>query len=193
MPETFKFSLADFKIKPKIKGNSLPWQIAVVILSCTTLFSGYMYYASTIHQPITLNPADESKQASETAAIAYTANAFLSEYMTYAATQMETHQKSLVKWMTTEYADAYKVVWQDKALSQAVQERKVEFFVKTDLPTIIGANEEGRIFVDVTGKIIVKSDITYIESQEKIISGTLTLLKSEHGLKVSNVVWKTAE
>ncbi|MBN1596365.1 hypothetical protein JW933_10605 [candidate division FCPU426 bacterium] len=193
MPETFKFTLDDVKIKPKARGNTLPWKILAFLLFLALLGVSYLYIESRIQRALLLSPASGGGQEAEVAAITHTADEFLSRYLTFSATQLEEHQRLLVQLLTAEYADAIKTTWQAPELSRAVKERKVEIFVTTDTPAIIGVNAEGRVFVEVAGKIKVQSAITYIQPLEKKFAGTLSLVKSGQEFKVTNVVWKHTE
>lgn len=193
MPETFNFSLGDMKIKPPRQSGLWPWKIAVAALTVAVIVLGFMLYQAAWKVSGPQHSVPELGKDTEVAVLTHKANDFISRYLSFSATLLDEHKKSMIKLMTRDYANSFEITWSDPTLTAAIKRREVRVSVTTDSPAIKSVDEQGRIFVNVSGKIKVQSDKTYIRSQERYFSGTVVLVKTEEGYKVANVIWRNAQ
>lgn len=193
MPKTVSFSLKTANLRPDSSRSALPWQIAAVVLALVAAGQWYYYHNKLKDQP--LNPSYSVPalgRDTEVAAITHKASDFVARCLSFSVTQLDDHKKQMIEMMTLDYANAYQIVWQDPTLTSALKTRQVEVSVAMSEPALKEVDQEGRFFVNVSGKVIVKSALTYIRSQERYFAGTVVLIKTQEGLKVANVIWRNA-
>lgn len=193
MPKTVQFSLNTANLKPNASRSLLPWQIAVFVLIAAVVGQWLFYHEKLKDRPLKPTYSVPALgRDTEVAAITHKASDFVSKCLSFSVTQLDDHKKQMIEMMTLDYANAYQIVWQDPTLTSALKTRQVEVSVSMNEPALKEIDQEGRFFVNVSGRVIIKSDLTYIRSQERYFAGTVVLIKTQEGLKITNVIWRNA-
>lgn len=193
MPKTVQFSLNTANLKPSPARSALPWQILAALLALV-IIGQWVYYRGKM-KDLPTGPAYSVPalgRDTEVAAVTHKASDFVAKCLSFSVTQLDEHKKQMIEMMTLDYANAYQIVWQDPTLTAALKSRQVEVSVAMNEPSLKEVDQEGRFFVNVSGKVIIKSNLTYIHSQERYFAGTVVLFKTQEGLKIANVIWRNA-